>query len=203
VCGTETLESDSAARAGSNPRPRGYESTWTIAAPGHTLEPSKLETDLFAGDLSQGNTFGRQRPVEVRGYAQMRGMPLLLVAVLGILLLAALAHLLATTALRRSRDLAVLRAIGFTRGQVKETILVQLLVVLAVVTVVALPVGVVAGAWTWRLTARWLGTGDDTAFPMAALTATVAIMAACGVVIAAISGQRAARRPVHQSLIAD
>lgn len=173
------------------------------AAPGHTLEPSKLETDLFAGDLIQGNTFGRQRPVEVRGYAQMRGMPLLLVAVLGILLLAALAHLLATTALRRSRDLAVLRAIGFTRGQVKGTILVQLLVVLAVVTVVALPVGVVAGAWTWRLTARWLGIGDDTAFPMAALTATVAIMAASGVVIAAISGQRAARRPVQQSLIAD
>ena len=72
------------------------------AAPGHTLEPSKLETDLFAGDLIQGNTFARQRPVEVRGYAQMRGMPLLLVAVLGILLLAALAHLLATTALRRN-----------------------------------------------------------------------------------------------------
>ena len=79
----------------------------------------------------------------------------------------------------------------------------QLIVVLAVVAVVALPVGVVAGGWTWRLTARWLGTGDDTALPMAALTAMVAIMAASGVVIAAISGQRAARRPMQQSLIAD
>ena len=35
------------------------------AAPGHTLQTSKLQTELFAGDLIQGNTFGRQRPVQV------------------------------------------------------------------------------------------------------------------------------------------
>jgi putative ABC transport system permease protein len=173
------------------------------AAPGHRLEPSKLETDLFAGDLIQGSTFDRQRPVEVRGYAQMRAMPRLLVAVLGILLLGALAHLLATTTLRRDRDLAVLRAIGFTRGQVKRTLLVQLIVVLAVVTVVALPVGVIAGGWTWRLTARWLGTADDTAFPIAALAAMMAMVATCCVVFAVMLGQRAARRPVQRILIAD
>jgi len=173
------------------------------AASNHALEPSKLESQLFADDVRQGTTFGRQRPVEVRGYAQMRGMPLLLVALLGVLLLAALAHQLATSAVRRSRDLAILRAIGFTRGQVKRSILVQTTVVVFVTALVALPIGVVAGRWTWRFTARWLGTSDDAALPLAALTSTSAILVASGLVIAAISGQRAARQPVQQSLMAD
>jgi len=86
---------------------------------------------------------------------------------------------------------------------VKRSILVQTTVVVFVTALVALPIGVVAGRWTWRFTARWLGTSDDAALPLAALTSTSAILVASGLVIAAISGQRAARQPVQQSLMAD
>ena len=47
---------------------------------------------------------------------------MLLGASLGVLALATITHLLVTSVRRRRRDLAVLRAIGFTRGQVRTTV---------------------------------------------------------------------------------
>ena len=44
------------------------------AKPGHALDTATLGDELF-GQTRQGQVYGRQRPVEVRGYDQMRGMP--------------------------------------------------------------------------------------------------------------------------------
>ena len=172
-------------------------------APGHALDPATLGSRLFADNPLGGEVFGRQRPVDVRGYAQMSKAPLFLTFVLGFLLLGALAHILASGTRHRRRDLAVLRAIGFTGPQVRRTIMVQSTVLVAIVAAIAIPAGVIAGSWAWRLSARWLGISDDTALPLAHLAYMLAIVAAAVLLIAGVFGTRAARRPVHTSLVSE
>ncbi len=170
---------------------------------GQAVDAAALDDRLFGGDVQKGSVYGEQRPVEVRGYFQMRVMPLLLVVVLGLLLLGALANLLVSGSRQRHRDIAVLRALGFTRGQVRRTIVVQLLATFAVVAVIATPVGLVVGGGAWRLTARWLGIADDTAFPVAELALMMTVLLGFGLAIAAVTGTRAARRSVQRSLITE
>jgi hypothetical protein len=142
----------------------------------------------------------QQRPVDVRGYHDTERIPLLLVAVLGLLLGAALMHQLAAGTRRRGGDLATLRALGFTTGQVRRAIEVQALLMLALVLIVASPAGVVLGSWAWRLSARRLGIADGVALPALLLAAILAIVVLMGMVTSVIVGQRAARRPVRQSI---
>ena len=173
------------------------------ARSGHTIDPSELSKQLSAGDVSRVVVEGRQRPVEVRGYSQIRRMPLMLVIVLGLLLLVGLAHNLAAGARHRRRDLAVLRAMGFTGGQVQRAIVVQSIVVVAIVSAIALPIGLIAGAWAWQFTARWLGISDDTAFPVVHLVTLMAAVTASAVLIAAIAGRHASRYPLRTSVISE
>ena len=183
----------------------GFAQTFFLVAraPGHALNAATLRSRLFAKNPLGGEVFGRQRPVDVRGYAQMSKAPWLLTFVLGCLLLGALAHVLASGTRHRHRDLAVLRALGFTSQQVRRTIVVQLTVLVTIVAVVAVPTGVIAGRWAWRLSARRLGISDDVAVPVAHIGYVLAIVAAAGLLIAVIFGARAARRPVQTSLVSE
>lgn len=149
---------------------------------------------------SAASISSQQRPVDVRGYDDMQAVPLLLVAIQGLLLVTALMHQLATGTRRRRRDLATLRALGFTTAQVRRTIAIQALLMLAIVLVVATPVGVVLGSWAWRLSAGGLGIADDVALPVVVLSAVLAIVVLMGIITSAIVGQRATRRPVGQSI---
>jgi len=54
-------------------------------------------------------------PADPVNFGQTQGLPLLLGLSLAVLALLTIAHLLLTSARRRRRDLAVLRALGFTR----------------------------------------------------------------------------------------
>lgn len=58
-------------------------------------------------------------PADLVNFGDTQALPLLLGLSLALLALLTVAHLLLTSARRRRRDLAVLRAIGFTRGQVR------------------------------------------------------------------------------------
>ena len=60
-------------------------------------------------------TTGDQRPNEIKDYASVRDVPLILGAVLAVLAVATLAHVLLTSVRRRRRDLAMLKTLGLTR----------------------------------------------------------------------------------------
>jgi hypothetical protein len=166
-------------------------------------DPEQLDRLLFAGDPSQGTVYGVQRPVDVRGYAEMRGMPLLLVAVLALLMLAALAHSLTLSARHRRRDVAVLSAIGFTPGQIQRTFITQSIVIVGLVSVVAAPIGMLAGRWAWRSTARWLGISDTTSYPTAQLLPLLFTIATVSIAIAALVGRRASKQALSAGLQAE
>ena len=77
---------------------------------------------------------------------------------MAVLLAAAVANALVVAVRRRRHDLAVLRTLGFTTGQVVRTVLWQATTVGAVAVIVGIPLGVIVGRWTWTLLADRLGT---------------------------------------------
>src|SRR5207244_11394189 len=62
-----------------------------------------------------------QRPGDLDNYARVRGTPLVLAALLGVMALAALANTLVSSIRRRRRDLAILKTPGFIGRQVSAT----------------------------------------------------------------------------------
>ncbi len=81
--------------------------------------------------------------------------------------MATVAHILVTSIRRRRRDLAVLKTLGFVRGQVSATIAWQATVLIALALLMGLPLGVVAARSVWTLFAGRLGVVPDPQLPLA------------------------------------
>lgn len=97
----------------------------------------------------------------------------------------------------RSRDLATLRVIGFTRGEISAILLGEL----AVITLAAIPLGLVIGYGF----AAWATAGMDTEvyrIPLVIHRATYGFAALVVVVAAVVSGLLVRRRLDHLDLIA-
>jgi putative ABC transport system permease protein len=109
----------------------------------------------------------------------------LLAALLGLALLVALGLAIAVSVNERRRDFAVLRAMGFTRRQIRRSVLTQALTTVAIGIVIGLPVGIVAGRWAWRVFADQLGIAPDATVPILALAAMTGIVV-LGALVAAI-----------------
>jgi predicted lysophospholipase L1 biosynthesis ABC-type transport system permease subunit len=90
--------------------------------------------------------------VDVRNLQRVAGLPGLLAGLVVVLALAMMTHTLVTS-VRRRRDLAVLKALGFVQGQVAATIVWQATTFAVVALAVGVPLGVAAGRWAWELTA--------------------------------------------------
>jgi ABC-type antimicrobial peptide transport system permease subunit len=98
-------------------------------------------------------------------------------------------HTLVTSVRRRRRDLAVLKTLGFTRGQVGATIAWQAITFAVVALAFGLPLGVAVGRWAWQLTADALGVSSAPVVPLA--VAAGAVVAAN--LVAAVPGRAASR----------
>ncbi len=80
-------------------------------------------------------------PTAVADLARIEDLPLALGVFFALLACATVAHALVTTVRRRRRDLAVLRAIGFTRRQTRGAIAWQSTLLAVAGLVVGVPVG--------------------------------------------------------------
>jgi hypothetical protein len=134
-----------------------------------------------------------QRPSEIRNYTAVRDTPLILGAALALLAIATLAHVLLTSVRRRSRDLAVLQTLGLLRSQVLSVVLCQACTLATAALAIGLPLGIVAGRWSWVLFARAVGVAPDPAVPVAAVLAAVPVTLILTSVIAIRPGWRAAQ----------
>lgn len=92
-------------------------------------------------------------PPRLAELKQVQQLPRYLAAFLALLAVGAVGHAVATAVRRRRHDLAVLRAVGVTRGQSRVTVLVQATVLAAVGLVVGVPVGFALGRSLWRTVA--------------------------------------------------
>jgi hypothetical protein len=162
----------------------------------HVLQRARVVRRDVAAQCPPGNPCNPAttiRPASILNYARVQGTPLALAAVLALLAVATIAHLLFTSIRRRRRDLAVLKTLGFVRGQVSATVAWQATAVVAISLAVGIPVGVVAGRSVWTAFADRLGVPGDPRVPLVTLLVAVPVALVVANALAAGPGWVAGR----------
>ena len=88
---------------------------------------------------------------------RIQSLPLLLAGLLALAGAATLMHTLVSSIRRRRRDLAILKTLGFLRGQVSAAVAWQATTLVVLALLIGLPLGIAAGRWGWNLFANQLG----------------------------------------------
>ena len=127
-----------------------------------------------------------QTPGDLLSFGQVHNLPLILAGLLGLLAAATVAHTMISSIHRRARDLAVLKTLGFVRGQVRALVAWQSLFLALATLIVGIPAGVVIGRWTWTVFADRVGVVPQVRVPLLAvglvIPATVVLANLLGVV---------------------
>jgi ABC-type antimicrobial peptide transport system permease subunit len=133
------------------------------------------------------------RPAEVATLGRVRWTPVLLAGLLAALAAATVGHTLVTSIRRRRRDLALLKTMGFRRGQVSATVAWQATTFAAVAAIVGLPVGLALGRALWLALADQLGIVPEVSTPALALLLAVPATILLANLIAVVPGWLAGR----------
>jgi hypothetical protein len=136
---------------------------------------------------------GPSTPADLVNFGQLQDLPLLLGLALGLLALLTITHLLLTSVRHRRRDLAVLRALGFTGGQVRATVSWMAVTLAAVALAVGIPVGLLCGREAWGLFTGQLGISDVTRTPVLSFVLLAVAGLALAVAVASVPGISASR----------
>ena len=132
-------------------------------------------------------------PTEIDRVRRIDGLPVALAVFVALVALAAVGFALVTAVRRRSRELAVLKTLGFSRRQVRATIAWHASTVAAVGVVVGIPLGLVAGRIVWLSVANELGVSTDMTWPVLGIVLLVLATFVAVNVIALFPAIRAAR----------
>jgi hypothetical protein len=163
----------------------------------HGTDPAPLAAriaDAGPGD-DPGGTYAQPRVLgaAIVNASQMGGQPLALALALAAGAVLSLAVALLASVRQRRRQLALLKALGLTRRQVRGVIAWQASTILLVAAAVGVPLGVAAGHWAWASFAASLGVVPVTVVPGLALLVGVIALLAAGNLLAATPASVAAR----------
>lgn len=139
-------------------------------------------------------------PAEVLETDRAAGLIWSVIALLGLTVLATLAHGLVGGVRRHRRDYAVLKTLGFSQRQVRSAVAWQSAAPVALALVLALPLGTALGRWWWRILARLIGVIDTPVMPVASLLLVASGALVSSVLVAVRPGLRAARTPAATAL---
>jgi hypothetical protein len=153
------------------------------------VDQAKARDDMKELFESQVRPF---RSPDVRNLTRVRWLPNTLAAVLAVVGLATLGHSLFAAVRRRTRDLALLKTLGFDRAQVARTVRWQATTSAAVAAVVGLPIGVAAGRWIWRLVGERIGVVPEPVTPWLLVLILAPALLALAVVVSAVPARIAA-----------
>jgi ABC-type lipoprotein release transport system permease subunit len=144
-----------------------------------------------------------QRPAEIVNYRTMGTAPLILAGLLAAGAVVALALTLAASVRRRSRDLALLKTLGFVRRQVVAVVIWQATVPVAIGTLIGVPLGIAAGRLAWNKFASQLYVVPQPAISVVTVAVVVISALALASLTAIVPGWRAARTPAAGLLRAE
>jgi len=99
----------------------------------------------------------RSESSDLSNVVGISNLPNIGAGLLGVVAAGTLIHTLVTSVRRRRRDLAILRALGFTRRQVSRAVAWQATTIILISLAIGLPVGVIAGRWGWEVFVGQLG----------------------------------------------
>jgi hypothetical protein len=137
--------------------------------------------------------FGSAQPTGLIGFGDLSALPLVLAGVLAAGAVATLAHAVVTSVQRRRRELAILKTIGFVRGQVALAVAWQTTTIAALAAVAGIPLGAAAGRWAWTVFANAQGVVSEPVVPVLSLLVLLPAALLVGNVVAALPGRVAAR----------
>jgi FtsX-like permease family len=149
------------------------------------------------------NVLPVQRPAEIVNYKSMGTMPAVLAGGVAAGTVAALGLTLVASVRRRRRDLALLKTLGFTRGQLAAAVAWQSTVVAVVGLVIGVPLGIAAGRWLWLAFARELSAVPDPVVPTLSIALATVTALVLANLVAAVPGRQAARTPAALLLRAE
>ena len=115
----------------------------------------------------------------------------------------AMVYTLVVSVSRRRRELAILRTIGFTKGQVRATVAWQATTLTAIGLVLGTVLGFVVGERVWHVVADDLGVSPSISVPVLAVVLLIPVTVLVANLIAAIPGRNAARTPPAVALRAE
>ncbi len=154
---------------------------------------------VFAGDpnAAENNVvvLGVQRPAQIVNYRSIGSTPVALAGGLALGAIVALALTLAASVRRRRRDLALLKALGFSPRQLAGAVAWQATVAAVVGIVVGVPVGIVLGRGLWTLFARGLNAVPEATVPVGSVVLVAVGALVFSNLVAALPGRDAARTP--------
>jgi ABC-type lipoprotein release transport system permease subunit len=125
----------------------------------------------------------------------MGTVPALLGTALAVAAVVALALTLIASVRRRRRDLALLKALGFTHRQLAAVVAWQSSVAVAIGTIIGVPIGIVVGRVLWSLFAHELHVVPQPSVPALTLFFVAVAALVLANMVAAIPGRQAARTP--------
>jgi ABC-type antimicrobial peptide transport system permease subunit len=144
-------------------------------------------------DAPTGFIIPAERPGDVSSLTRISTVPVLLALLLALLAVGTLAHTLITSIRRRRRDLAILKTVGFVRGQIAGAVAWQATTLTIFALLVGLPVGIAVGRWTWSVFADQLGVLSVPVVPLLPILIAIPSALLLANVIAALPGRSAAR----------
>lgn len=134
-----------------------------------------------------------QRPAEVADAGTLRATPSYLALALAAGAVFALGLALVASVRRRRRDLALLKALGFTQRQLAAAVAWQATVAAVIGLVVGIPIGALIGRELWTLFARNINVVPEPTVPVLSMTVLALGALIFANVVALLPGRSAAR----------
>jgi hypothetical protein len=155
----------------------------------------KAAADQISDFPAAADVMPVQRPAEIVNSGDISGSSTLLGVAVALSALSTLALALTAAVRRRRRDLALLKALGFTRRQLGATVAWQATGTVFVGLVFGVPIGAVLGRVFWGLFARQLDVLAEPTIPLAAIGLVIAAAVISANVLSAIPGHFARAVP--------
>ncbi|MEO7556538.1 MAG: FtsX-like permease family protein [Acidimicrobiales bacterium] len=178
--------------------------TPTALALARVTDPTELEPFVARAVAALGqdqSAVGRpELNAEVANFGRVERLPAALAALMGMVAVGALLHALVLSVRARRRELAVLKAVGFTRRQVMSSVWAHATTLIGIALVVAVPAGMALGRGLWVRFADELAVVPEPVVPGPAIIAIVVTSLVVANVAASIAGWRAAATSVATTL---
>jgi ABC-type lipoprotein release transport system permease subunit len=162
--------------------------------------------ERVVADLPEGSvyfSFARSRRGDVVALEELEGLINAILVMAAGLALASLLHQVLVTHRRNASEMAVLRAMGFTRSNIAEAGAAHGGTLATITALVAIPVGLAAGSTAWHYLAGELVVLPRTQYDLPTIIGVAVLVVALAAALAAFLARRSARRPVAAALRAE
>ena len=141
-----------------------------------------------------------QEGAQVVDLHQMGALPISIALGVALAAVLALALTILASVRQRRRELALLKAVGMRRGQLRAVVASQTSTVLAVAVLIGIPLGIAAGRWAWTAFAQEIGVVPAPVLPAGKIALGVLALLVVGNLLATWPAAIAARTSVARIL---